>query len=301
MDLYPDKDKYKKPLVSIANENDDEEDDEQPEIIDWTFKTYMEEQENNLSGHYHKLNAQGIDDDFLKNTTLGFAYLVPANISDSTAQQKFYSSVFRNINMQGEPLMPQESRKSLYFLNNNLEQFFDPNFFKHLTINNRSSVSKLDFIRYLSLLSQYYKENRANNIAKYFSGKGRMETYYEEYIYSIVGENDSNMFADFSVVFPDGTYNTRFELLQKTITELDIPKQLTSYIDWDIYLFGLIYETVFENKSIDDTRKENLKGELSNKIRIFKADTSHAKTPSALKHLRSRIDESITIYKKYTK
>ena len=292
--LCPDRNKYYKPVTQTANENDDEEEDEQPDIIEWTFKTYIDEEKNKQKGYYHELNLKDINDDFFENTFLGFAYLVPANNSDSTAQQKYYSTVFRNINKRGEKLLPQESRKSLYFLDSNLAQFFDPDFCKNITINK----TKLDFVRYLSLLSQYYKEKKADNVAKYYGR--RMEEYYEEYIYSIVEENDSKIFGDFSAIFPDRKYDTYFELLLKTIKSF-APNQFISIIDSDMYLFGLIYEIVFEKRTIDDINKDDLKRELIEKINTYKNDDSHKKTPSALKHLRPRIDESIAIYKRYAK
>ena len=291
LDLFPERDKYKKTLYQTANENDEEDDEDQLDIIEWTFKTYIEEKNDEKNGHYHKLNLTDINNDFLNNTFLGFSYLVPANITD-TAQQKYYSTVFRNINIKGEKLLVQESRKSLYFLDSNLAQFFDPDFSKTLTINK----IKIDFVRYLSLLSQHYKEKRANYIAKYYGRK--LEEFYEEYIYSIAGENDSKMFDDFTVIFPDKNYDSRYKLLQQNIKSLSI-NQFSSIIDADMYLFGLIYEIVFENKTIDDEKKDELKQKIENKISTYKNDYSHKKTPSALKYLRCRLEDSINIYKRY--
>ena len=224
------------------------------------------------------------------------------NTANTIEQQQYYSTVFRSINVQGEPLTPQESRESLYYFNQNMAQFFNPDFFKTFTIKIVGGESKLDFVRYLSLLSQYRKDNNnAYNIAKYFSGKGRMEDYYEEFIYSIVGEKDSNRFVDFDEIFPDQSFMERFNLLNTNVDLLEIPKQYSSIIESDTYLFGLIYEIVFENKKINDARKIGLKEELDEKIKIFKEDLSHKKSPAALKHLRNRISSSIEIYKKYTR
>ena len=291
LDLFPDRDKYKNPITQTANENDDEEDDEQPNIIEWTFETYINEQKKTQNGHYHKLGLNDINEDFLNKTFLGFSYLVPAQTT-SAAQQKYYSTVFRNINIKGEKLLVQESRKSLYFLNSGLAQFFDPEFCKSLTINK----AKLDLVRYLSLLSQYHKEQRVDNLAKYYGRK--LEEYYEEYIYSIAGENSSKMFDDFSTIFPDNNYNPRFEVLNQSIKSLST-NQFLSIIDSDMYLFGLIYVIVFENKTIDINRIDSLKQRLTAKIDVFKNDYSHRKTPSALKYIRARIDESLRIYKNY--
>ncbi len=233
----------------------------------------------------------------MKTTFLGFSYLVP-NISDEKQQQKYYSSVFRNINIQGQPLLLQESRESLYFLDNTLSHFFNPEFCKSIEIRSLGNVSKLDFVRYLSLLSQYKKDGDTGKIARGY--KPKMETYYEEYIYSVVGENISSLFADFSSIFPDLEYKPRLERLAQTIIALDIPKPIISIIDLDMYFFGLINSIVFENKTIKISDKESLKLELASSITEFKNNLSHSKAPSALKYLKSRINSSIDIYKAHT-
>jgi len=140
------------------------------------------------------------------------------------------------------------------------------------------------------------KEQKVDNVAKYYGRK--LEEYYEEYIYSIAGENSSRMFDDFSTIFPDNNYNPRFEVLNQSIKSLST-NQFLSIIDSDMYLFGLIYVIVFENKTIDINRIDSLKQRLTAKIDVFKNDYSHRKTPSALKYIRARIDESIRIYKNY--
>lgn len=291
LNLFPDKEEYKKPINKTANENDDIEEDEQLDIIEWTFNTYLKELNDKSEGHYHTLKLDNIDDEFLKNTFLGFSYLVPATTT-ITEQQKYYSTVFRNINIEGVKLLEQESRKSLYFLNNELAKFFEPDLSKTIKINK----TNIDFVRYLAILSQYHKENRATNVAKYY---GRhWEDYYEEYIYSIAGENNSRMFDNFAILFPDGNYNSRYEQLQQSITALDIG-QFSSIIEADMYLFGLIFEIVFENKSINEAKMDELKQNLNDKISKYKQDFSHRKTPSALKYLRLRLENSINIYKDY--
>ena len=307
--LFPDPKTYKAAIDRMSNENDDETDDSQDDfdnVLDWKFDKLLERGKNkedilkNIKpGNYKQINL-GIDRDFFETTFLGFSYLVP-NTANTIEQQQYYSTVFRSINVQGEPLTPQASRESLYFFNQDMAQFFNPDFFKAFTIKIVGSELKLDFVRYLSLLSQYKKDSNVNNIAKYFGGKGKMEDYYEEFIYSIVGEKNSVRFVKFDKIFPDKNFTSRFVSLNDSVGSLEIPKQYPSIIDSDIYLFGLIYEIVFENKEIDDTKKTELKGKLDDKIRIFKNDNSHRKSPAALKHLRNRINTSIEIYKKYIK
>lgn len=301
--LFPDGATYKQALVEkFADENDDEDEEQLDNIYEWTFKVLTEKGKNKqiilekiVEGNYKKIDF-GIDDNFLKNTFLGFSYLVPY-ITNEQVQQKYYSSVFRNINIQGEPLLPQESRASLYFLDKSLADFFNPNFSKSLIVKNVSNATKADFVRFLSLLSQYRKDETSSRIARGY--KPQMEKYYEEYIYSVVGENSSSMFPDFSAIFPDNEFKPRFERLEQTINSLEIPKEYSSIIDMDTYLFGLIYSVVFENKSINVEEKENIKAELIGKIAEFKGDGSHTRAPGALKYLKSRIDASVQIYKKY--
>lgn len=302
--IFPDKAVYKTTLERFASDNDDEdeEDEQLDNIFEWTFelltdkgKAKQEIIDTIAPGNYKNI-ALNIDEYFLKTTFLGFSYLVP-NITDSILQQKYYSSVFRNINIQGEPLLLQESRESLYFLDNSLSKFFNPEFSKTITVKSLSNVSKLDFVRYLSLLSQYKKDGESNKIARGY--KPKMEAYYEEYIYSVVGESTSSLFVDFLTVFPNKEYEQSFVSLDQTINSLNLPKQYTSIIDLDMYIFGLTYIIVFEKKSIDITKELNIKEDLIVKIKEFRDNSSHSKAPSALKYLKSRIDASIKIFNNY--
>jgi len=302
--LFPDKDLFKGIVDRLANENDDDIDNDGQfdNILLWNFKNLTEKGNNKAAileritpGNYKVIDF-AIDESFLKKTFLGFSYLVPQN-DDQHVQQKYYSSVFRSINIAGQRLFPQESRASLYFLKDGLRDFFDPAFMKRITIKNYSTESTVDFLRFLALLSQYYKDENANQVAAGF--KSRMEDYYEEYIYSVAGEELSNKFKPFAEVFPDDNFQPRFERLAQTIIELNIPTQFTSIIEMDTYLFGLIYAIIFENRSIDIPRRAELVADIDAKIAEFKSVDAHKKAPSALKYLRNRITSSIEIYNNY--
>ena len=301
--LYPDEATYKSAIERFADENDDEEesDEQLDNVFEWTFKLLTQKgksKEDILAkitvGNYKAIDLT-IPPKFFENTFLGFSYLVPF-VADEKVQQKYYSSVFRNINIQGEVLLPQESRASLYFLDKDLVQFFVPDFTKTFVVKGISNETKIDFVRCLSLLSQYNKDGVANYVAR--SYKQQMEKYYEDYIYSVIADLDSK-YGKFSGTFPDRKYDDRFSKLQHTLNDLNNPKEYPSIIDLDMYFFGLTYTVVFENKTIDITRKNDLKKEIDDKISEFKADTSHTKAPSNLGHLRSRISSSIEIYQKY--
>lgn len=314
--VSPNREKFKeKSPIIYANENDDKNDGENNNRIKWTFKEIVKlskEDRKNIktdTEFYKPLNID-IDDSFWDTHFLGFAYIVP-NTKDKGEQQKFYSSVFRNINIQGEKLDKIESRKSLYFLKDGFENFFETDAVKKLKVNKSGEV---DFVKYLSLLSEYKylsslprkrggKEiNLINKIAVGYSN--RSEDYYLEYIYSIVGEKSNEekegiIFAEFSDIFPNNDYQSRFTNLKNTINDLIDNKEFPSIIDLDMHLFGLVYKIVFENKKIDLSRKSQLINDLNNKINYFKKDENHTKTPAGLTHLRNRIKSSIEIYNKY--
>lgn len=301
--LYPDKDEFKKTIEIFANENDDDDEDSEQldNIFEWKFNSLTNRGNNKeeilssiTEGNYKKINFN-IDDKFLETAFLGFSYLVPY-VSNKKQQQKYYSSVFRNINIQGKPLLPQESREALYFLDTDLELFFKPAFCNSFTVKILSAVNKVDFVRFLSLLSQYHRDGNANQVAR--SYKPQMEKYYEEYIDSIITDNESK-FGRFTNIFPNKKYDDRFLKLQTTLTLLEIPTQFPSMIDLDLYFFGLTYIIVFQNKTIDIDQKHPLKSEIDYKIVEFKEDVSHTKAPSNLGHLRARINSSVEIYGKY--
>lgn len=301
--LYPDEATYKDAIRKFADENDNEEEVEEQfdNVLKWTFKKLTtkgkskEEILTKITAGNYKSTSLTIPRKFFETTFLGFSYLVPV-ITDQKEQQKYYSSVFRNINIQGVSLLPQESRASLYFLDKDLENFFVPDFTEDFVVKSLSSETKIDFVRCLSLLSQFYNDGSSNWIARGY--KPKMENYYEEYVYAVVADSDSK-YGKFSTLFPNREYRNHFSNLEKALIALEIKKEFSSIIDLDMYFFGLTYTTVFENKTINFTKKEDLKNEIEAKIAEFKADSSHTKAPSNLGHLRARISSSIEIYNKY--
>lgn len=301
--LYPDETTYKIAVEKFANENDDEEEvgEQLDNVFEWTFEKLTEKGRNKEAiiskitvGNYKQINPNVLPD-FFETTFLGFSYLVPS-ISDEKEQQKYYSSVFRNINIQGVVLLPQESRASLYFLDKDLEQFFEPDFAKVFVVKGVSSETKIDVVRCLSLISQYNKDESANNVARSF--KQQMEKYYEDYIYSVVNDLDSK-YGKFTTIFPEKKYDDCYLNLQQTLNSLEIKKEFPSIIDLDMYFLGLFHTVVFGNKIIDTTKKDELKQKIESKITVFKADNAHTKAPSNLGNLRARIASSIEIYEEY--
>ena len=289
--------------LKFMDENDNLIEDEGiNNILEWNFNELLkngstkEEIKENLSYENYIKFDFNVGKDFFDSNFLGFSYLVPLLANDKE-QQKFYSKVFRSINIQGESLLALESRAALYYLDKDLEDYFIPNFIEKIYVND----SKVDFVRYLALLSQYKKDKTADELGKRFAGK--MEKYYEEYIYFTVGEEDSNIFIKYSEVFKDKKeYEKMYINLKESLKKLELLKKYGSIIDVDITLFGLIYFIVFEKKEIDYSKKESIIKEINKEIeKIKREDTKHVKNPAAFKYLRYRVRRSIEIYERYIK
>ena len=289
--------------LKFMDENDNLIEDEGiNNILEWNFNELLkngstkEEIKENLSYENYIKFDFNVGKDFFDSNFLGFSYLVPLLANDKE-QQKFYSKVFRSINIQGESLLALESRAALYYLDKDLEDYFIPNFIEKIYVND----SKVDFVRYLALLSQYKKDKTADELGKKFAGK--MEKYYEEYISFTVGEEDSNIFIKYSEVFKDKKeYEKMYINLKESLKKLELLKKYGSIIDVDITLFGLIYFIVFEKKEIDYSKKESIIKEINKEIeKIKREDTKHVKNPAAFKYLRYRVRRSIEIYERYIK
>lgn len=194
-------------------------------------------------------------------------------------------------------MLPQESRRSLYFLSDGYDAFFDPSWAHSLQIKQASVRTYTDFVRYLSLLFQYHKDRSASTIARGF--KQVMEKYYERFIYAMVNDTEDSLFGRITDIFPNKNYPELNQKLQQAISVLEIPSEYPSIIDMDVYLFGLIYVILFEKKDVDDSKKDELKADLVRLVEGYKIDSGHTKAPAALKYLRARITASITTYKKY--
>ena len=164
----------------------------------------------------------------------------------------------------------------------------------------------MDFVRYISLLSQYYKQNSESRVGMHYSGR-LMENLYEEYIYNVVNDTNNDNFPDLKSIFPRKNYHAQLNKLISTIDLLGLLNiELFSIIDMDIYYFGLIYHVFFKKKELDLTRKNELLKKLGDKIAEIKfvdkdnyIPNFHVKNPAALKYLRQRMKDSIDIYETY--
>lgn len=300
---------YQKPeneieqIADDATDNEDEIIDNEIKMIKWSFNDIIKDRKFDLielqSSFYKKLLESSKDEKFFNEHYLGFAFIKPSNDIKEEDQSKFYSDIFRNINTGGTKLTRLETRKALYFLKDDLKDFFSPSFLDKFKVETSSKESGLiDFIKYLSIVSQY----RGNNSTLFrYGGRDweKNENYYQKYIMAVV-DNKTNNELHFNISYPTNPYNNkRMEKLKSITMKLNIPSKFNSIIDMDMYFFGLVNEVVFLNKEIDELKKDELKKQLNTEANALRESENHKYNPNALKYLKSRIVASFEIYKQY--
>lgn len=302
---------YPKPDAFLSGDDplySDEEDDDDV-LIEWSFKLLTNNERNktkeDILGNIDTTKYEQIDEsarldmDFLNNNYLGFSYIVPIN-SIETEQQRFYSTVFHDINQQGVALQGQESRRSLYYLNSDLVPYFEPtSLVQMLKINQSGKTKRYDYVRLLSLLTQYRKENSEMRIAQKCRSQERFELYYEKYINAVVNDEDSPEFGKFSEMIGIDAVQIRTNLLKEYVEKLGFNVVFTNIVDADTKLFGLVYYVLFMDKQLDEPNLEDLKTALREKVNEFRSDEKHKDNPSGLTYIRQRIKQSIDIYSRY--
>lgn len=329
--VYPNKNKFNNSEPIIASDDDSENDDfgtdtEKKKSIEWTFEKLLKNENNTIDNIKEKINSDGcytlikgleVDDDFFDDTFLGFSYIVPTS-EDKNEVQKSFSKTFREINYFGKSLSAQESRRSLYFMNDEYKDFLDgkteqKDVLYSLTINENMLSKKIDFIRYLSILSQFKVQGSAWNVLKYYSSYASREMFYVDYVSFIVGLEQENHIEKFNgckmaTLFPNNCWKERFKKLYEIVLSLSQEIQtdekvskvsFDSWIDADYYLFGLIYYVLFEDKKINLTDKlfEEIKTVITEKR--HDKNSAYSRGPNRLGNVRERLNESIEIYSKY--
>ena len=266
-----------------------------------------------------------LDETFFNKTFLGFSYVVPQS-SIAPDIQKDFSQLFRNINYFGKKLDPMDSRKSLYFQDPRLTKFFEgkcqdgKDVLCDLMIIEDLQPCKVDFVRYLSILSQFYFSTKtdAKDVLVGYSAYSSRESYYADYVSYILGieqEDRIHKFDgfNFGTVFPADVWIKRFEVLHDTIFRLKSSmslkdeKSFSAWYEADYWLFGLIYHILFNGKRLKESltrlnelrRPLSLKEEINAEIKKDKIDSSFTKNSNRLGYLRSRLLVSYKIYGKY--
>lgn len=302
LNTVPSERRYKK-TVKVEGDNEDDELEEE-HYFEWTINTLKELGANITeikhalidNDDYETLGTHWVNDEFLKKHYLGFSYIIPHADTTEDAQHRFFSTIFRNVNIGGTNLLKTESRKSLYYLNNAYVPLFSPEFAQSIFVKQfGADPQPIDFLRLLALIFDYSKNNDSSKVMKGY--KTKSEIYYEIFISDAVNPNSaSGIFKKMNDVIPTANIEAKMNGLKEEWDKLSMPHELSSIIDVDMYMLGLIYWVLVKQKQLDDARIENLKTRLNDKIRQFKRDSSHTKSPASLKYLRKRITASVNAY-----
>ncbi len=333
----PDKAKFRETqeYATETDQTDNSDEDTQAykkrRSIEWTFSELLEGDANTIDEIIERVKnddnyeeIKGVDivalmkDKFFEETFLGFSYIVLDEEPKDEATTKdsatiYFAKIFKNMNYWGMKLSALESRRSLYYMNQALRNYFDGKTSKgedvlcDIKLLEKLRRSEIDFVRYLSILSQYFVKHSSQEIMRGYASYSSRENFYTDYVAHVVGLEQEDRIEkfngfDFAKVFPDNIWKDRLDkihdIIESQTNEMPLKeKAFTSYIDADYWLFGLIYWVLFEGNKI------TFGNELYNKIitatSLKRRDDAYAKSPNRLGNLRERIDESINIYSEY--
>lgn len=284
----------------LENENTNKE------VIKWTFSELLKlgstksSINKKITSEEYKQIDYDVDDNFFSNNYLGFSFLIP----EQTIQKNYFASIFIDINTRGEKLSAIEIREALYYLDENLKDFFDPTYTVKYIIKSKSKPYKMDFVKYLAIISQYINNGSSSkNIAIGTQGnQKKLEIeYFLPYIENVINDKKTEIWGEYTKIsnfFPNNSWKIKIDkvgfYLEKMLGE---NYTFTSVIDVDMFLFGLVYFVLFENKTLSENVLNELSSELKEKSKEFKDDKSgHGKSPNQLKHIKMRVDDSIRIY-----
>jgi hypothetical protein len=123
-----------------------------------------------------------------------------------------------------------------------------------------------------------------------------MERFYENYIFSIVGESPMTIFASMEELFGQDDWHRRMQLLELRINDLGLKRVFASIVQMDTFFFGLIYVIVVKGQDIDISNKHRLLRKLEVLFETYKENYLHSRSPNALKYMQRRMEDSIETY-----
>lgn len=308
--VYPKFEEFKEAVAPLYRDGaEDDLDEGGEEIIAWTYKEILDKKKillerdkicNNIDlAKYETLpETSKLSEAELSKIYLGFSYIVPST-TDTVEQQRFYSTVFRNINQQGIGLSGQESRKALYYLDSDLVPLFEAKCYERTKVIQDNKPMGYDFVRCLAFLSQYKKQNTEVHIAVKCYRQEQLEQWYEDYINAVVEDRDSTRFGKFSTLIGKENITQRMQNLTRYVEALGYAKQYTTIIEADLYNFGLIYYVVICGYTLKEDLYDELKAAIAAKYDVIKAVDAHRRSPGKVTYLRTRIKESISVYNDY--
>lgn len=325
----PIKSMFEKP-EALANDEDDAADEVAEEglgkgPIKWRFSEMLEEGGDNSveairkrlgeDPRYAKLDV-GLAEKFFDKAFLGYSYIVPVT-ADAKEVQRGFSQLFRDINFFGKKLSALESRRSLYYLNADLLPYLEgqteekEDVLCGIQLMDKMQPIKIDFVRYLSIISQFCVIGNPWKVLVGYSASSSRESYYADYVSYLLGmeqEDREQKFDGFNMgtTFPRQCWKQRYAVLRESVERLKPLFMLTgkgknafaSWIDADYWLFGLIYHIVFAGKTLKDDLT-GLDKTVANEVEEKKKGDYYAKAPNRLGNLRDRLDRSLAIIGAY--
>lgn len=337
---FPDKKKFETgECAKVASEDDSAADDESKTSSEgflWQYSDLLKYGKSKLEilskictdERYIKTEdtlISGLTDEFFNKTYLGFSYVVPDTVQ-VTEVQKSFSQMFRNINYFGKKLEPIDSRKSLYYQNQELIKYFEgkcddgTDVFGNLRIIEDLQPSKIDFVRYLAILSQYVVSIRpddAKDVMVGYSAYGSRESFYADYVSYILGieqEDRTDKFERFSFdrFFPNGAWKARFYKLRdalvkvKPLIELKDKTSFNAWYEADYWLFGLIYQILFKGTELNDDLRRVVRGKMrtlrddvERQVKDDRSDIAFSKNANRIGFIRKRLVVSCNIFEHY--
>lgn len=326
--FMPIKSMFEKPEMLASDEDDaadeatDSGTDKGP--IKWRYSEVFEGENNTEEAIRKRLEKDSrysvldleLSEGFFDKAFLGYSYIVPLT-TEAAVIQRGFSQLFRDINYFGKKLSALESRRSLYYLNADLFPFLEGQLADEqdvlcgIRLMDKMQPIKIDFVRYLSIISQYVITENHNKVLVGYSASSSRENFYADYVSYLLGleqEDREWKFDGFSFeeTFPEQCWKERYERMREAIERLRPMFKMSeknkdafaSWIDADYWLFGLIYSIVFAGMTLKDDLT-GLDKKINDEIAEKKKWEYYAKAPNRLGNLRERLGRSIDIIWKY--
>lgn len=229
-----------------------------------------------------------IDQDFLDTHYLHFAFIVPDSTIDPRERGKYLTNVFYCINSQGTQLTHLECRAALYYQGGDHTAKFEPPFSQRIKANG----SCMDFVRYLTIISNYKKVGRDNFWATMDDRKNRENLYVDlirDFLSDSLDENDK--------LYKFTAYTPNLQKIEPALTRLGLLDiEYSSIVELDLYYTGIFYYIMIEGKDLDATEWANVKSQLDSKKTEYNENRLHKRTPAKVSYVRNRIRASIDLY-----
>lgn len=305
-----------------ANEEDDVSDNGERRALKWTCKELLGHGRKTLldvkaycASHTDLYSsfpeADMLCEEDLKKRYIGFCYLIP----DAAGNAKYYyADVFMDINGHGVGLSDLETRRSLYYLHDGLEQLIEPEFLDEYGLVNAITkksdgtskiAERIDLIKYLSIMDDYLKmtQGGSQDIRRVaIRYKNDPQSYYKEFILVITGRDvGNNRFCTQDSWAYKKDYEKTIEAFKEAINAIDIPRTYASIADMDVAFFGLVYWICYRGKKLNGGRKIEFNEKLKSIFGRFRSheNRDYLKSASQIGKMRGRITESVALYREF--